>query len=119
MVVPFVDRMELAYAVADATVGRAGANSVTEAAVLGLPAVFVPLPIGNGEQRLNAQAVVQAGGAILVENKDFSSDWAAAMLPSLLTDPARLAAMGQAARGLMRSDADDAVAAMILAAVRP
>jgi UDP-N-acetylglucosamine--N-acetylmuramyl-(pentapeptide) pyrophosphoryl-undecaprenol N-acetylglucosamine transferase len=119
VVVPFVDRMELAYAVADATVARAGANSVTEAAVLGLPAVFVPLPFGNGEQRLNAQAVVRAGGAILVDNDDFTSSWVAAMLPSLLTDQTRLAAMGRAARGLVRSDADDAVAAMIAAAARP
>ncbi len=119
VVVPFVDRMELAYAVADATVARAGANSVTEAAVLGLPAILVPLPFGNGEQRLNAQALVQAGGAILVENKDFSAAWAATMLPPLLTDATRLATMGQAARGLMRSDADDAVAAMIVAAARP
>jgi UDP-N-acetylglucosamine--N-acetylmuramyl-(pentapeptide) pyrophosphoryl-undecaprenol N-acetylglucosamine transferase len=119
VVVPFVDRMELAYAVADATVGRAGANTVTEAAVLGLPAVFVPLPIGNGEQRLNAQAVVRAGGAILVDDKDFSPAWAAATLPALLTDPSRLAAMAQAARGLMRRDADVVLASMILAAVRP
>lgn len=119
VVVSFIDRMELAYAVADATVARSGANSVAEAAVLGLPAVFVPLPIGNGEQRINARAVVQAGGAILVDNKDFSSTWAAATLPPLLTDRARLAAMGQSARGLMRSDADEAVAAMVLAASRP
>jgi UDP-N-acetylglucosamine--N-acetylmuramyl-(pentapeptide) pyrophosphoryl-undecaprenol N-acetylglucosamine transferase len=118
VVVPFVDRMELAYAAADATVCRAGANSVTEAAVLGLPAVFVPLPIGNGEQRLNSQAVVRAGGGLLVENDDFSTAWAAATLPTLLTDPARLAAMGQAARGTVRGDADQALAAMIMAAVR-
>jgi len=118
VVVPFIDRMELAYAVADATVGRAGANSVTEAAVLGLPAVFVPLPIGNGEQRLNAQAVVRAGGAIVVANEDFTPAWVESTLPALLTDPPRLATMGRAARGVMRSDADVAVASMVLAAVR-
>lgn len=119
VVVPFVDRMELAYAVADATVCRAGANSVTEAAVLGLPAVFVPLPIGNGEQRLNAAAVVAAGGALLVDNDAFTAEWASAELPALLTDPRRLALMGAAASGLMRSDADEALAAMVLAAVQP
>ena len=62
VVVPFVDRMDLAYAAADLVVCRAGANSVTEAAAVGLPAVFVPLPIGNGEQELNARPVVDAGG---------------------------------------------------------
>lgn len=117
VVVPFVDKMELAYAVADATVGRAGASSVTEAAVLGLPAVFVPLPIGNGEQRLNAAAVVAAGGALLVDNDDFTAEWASAELPALLTDSDRLARMGSAARGLVRKDADEVVAAMVFAAV--
>jgi UDP-N-acetylglucosamine--N-acetylmuramyl-(pentapeptide) pyrophosphoryl-undecaprenol N-acetylglucosamine transferase len=117
VVVPFVDKMELAYAVADATVGRAGANSVTEAAVVGLPAIFVPLPIGNGEQRLNAAAVVEAGGAILVADKDFTPDWVTRTVPALLSDKDRLARMGRAARDLVPSDADEAVARMVLAAV--
>ena len=65
VVVAFVDRMDLAYAAADLVVCRAGANSVTEAAAVGLPAIFVPLPIGNGEQELNARPVVDAGGALL------------------------------------------------------
>ena len=53
--------MDLAYAAADLIVCRAGANTVTEVAAVGLPAVFVPLPIGNGEQARNAHPVVQAG----------------------------------------------------------
>lgn len=117
VVVPFVDKMEQAYAVADATVGRAGASSVTEAAVLGLPAVFVPLPIGNGEQRRNAAAVVAAGGALLVADRDFTPGWAAEMLPPLLTDPRRLTRMGAAAQGLVPRAADEVLARMVLAAV--
>jgi UDP-N-acetylglucosamine--N-acetylmuramyl-(pentapeptide) pyrophosphoryl-undecaprenol N-acetylglucosamine transferase len=117
VVVDYVDRMDLAYAASDAVVGRAGANSVTEAAAVGLPAVFVPLPIGNGEQALNASAVVDAGGAIVVADADFTADWAAASLPPLLTDPARLARMGAAASALIRRDADDVLAALIVAAV--
>ena len=66
VVVPFVDRMDLAYAAADLVVCRAGANSVTEAAATGLPGIFVPLPIGNGEQELNARPVVDAGGGLLL-----------------------------------------------------
>jgi UDP-N-acetylglucosamine--N-acetylmuramyl-(pentapeptide) pyrophosphoryl-undecaprenol N-acetylglucosamine transferase len=114
-VVEYVDRMDLAYAAADAVVGRAGANSVTEAAAVGLPAVFVPLPIGNGEQAQNAVAVVEAGGGLLVADADFSAEWAASALPALLTDPERLARMSAAASGLIRRDADDVLAAMILA----
>ena len=66
---PYVDRMDLAYAAADLVVCRAGASSVTEAAAVGLPAVFVPLPIGNGEQEHNARPVVDAGGGLLVADE--------------------------------------------------
>lgn len=118
VVVPFVDRMELAYAAADAVVGRSGANSVTEAAAIGLPAVFVPLPIGNGEQALNAKGVVEAGGGVLVDDADFTPDWVRANLVGLLLDEARLAAMGRAATDLIRRDADEVLAGMIAVAAR-
>ena len=114
VVVSYVDRMELAYAAADAVVGRAGANSVTEAAVLGLPAVFVPLPHGNGEQVLNARAVIEAGGGILVADADFTASWVRDNLPALLNSPARLEQMSRAASGLIRGDADDALAQLVI-----
>ena len=62
-VLEYLEEMERALAVADLVVGRAGAGTVCELAALGIPAVYVPLPIGNGEQRLNAALVVAAGGA--------------------------------------------------------
>lgn len=116
VVVPFVERMELAYAAADLMIGRAGANSVTEAAALGLPAVFVPLPIGNGEQALNAAAVVDAGGAVMVTDIDFTSEWVRDCIPELILDPDRLARMTSAATGLIRRDADERLADMVLGA---
>ncbi len=112
----YIDRMDLAYAAADLVVGRAGANSVSEAAALGLPAVFVPLPIGNGEQALNARAVVAAGGARLVRDESFTGAWVAREIPSLLADPDRLAGMAAAASHLIRRDADDVLAAATLEA---
>jgi UDP-N-acetylglucosamine--N-acetylmuramyl-(pentapeptide) pyrophosphoryl-undecaprenol N-acetylglucosamine transferase len=118
VVVAFEERMELAYAAADAVVGRAGASSVTEAAALGLPAVFVPLPIGNGEQAANAEAVVAAGGAVLVADGDFTPAWARRHLPALLTDAARLDAMSRAAAGLLHTDADEALASLIIGVAR-
>ena len=66
---------------------------------VGLPAVFVPLPIGNGEQALNARPVVDAGGGLLVADAALTAEWVAATVPDLLTDPARLAAMSAAAVG--------------------
>jgi UDP-N-acetylglucosamine--N-acetylmuramyl-(pentapeptide) pyrophosphoryl-undecaprenol N-acetylglucosamine transferase len=114
VVEPFVDRMDLALAAADLMVCRSGANSVTEAAAVGVPAIFVPLPIGNGEQELNARPVVDAGGALVVSNAEFSPDWVRDHVPALATDPARLAAMGAAASGLIPRDADEKLARIVL-----
>ena len=113
-VVPFVERMDLAYAAADLVVCRAGANTVTEVAAVGLPAVFVPLPIGNGEQALNARPVVDAGGALLVDDAALTPAWVAATVPDLVLDSARLATMASAAAGLIRRDAAERLARMVL-----
>jgi UDP-N-acetylglucosamine--N-acetylmuramyl-(pentapeptide) pyrophosphoryl-undecaprenol N-acetylglucosamine transferase len=112
--VGYVDRMDYALAAADLMVCRAGASSVTEAAAVGVPAIFVPLPIGNGEQPLNARPVVEAGGALLVDDAAFTSAWVTTHIPSLATDPDRLAAMGAAASGLIPRDADEKLARIIL-----
>lgn len=115
VVVPYVDRMDLAYAAADLVLCRAGSNTVTEVAAIGLPAVFVPLPIGNGEQALNARPVVGAGGGILVTDAELTADRVRALLP-LLGDSDRLAKMSRAAAHLIPRDADDRLADLILGA---
>ncbi len=115
VILDFVDRMDLAYAAADLVVCRAGASSLTEAAAVGLPAVFVPLPIGNGEQDLNARPVVDAGGGLLVADAALTSEWVAATVPALATDPERLARMGSAAAALIPRDADEKLARIVLA----
>lgn len=114
VVVPYVDRMDLALAAADLMVCRAGASSVVEASSSGVPAIFVPLPIGNGEQALNARPVVEAGGALLVDDAEFTADRVADLVPALTADPARLAAMGAAAADLVPRDADDRLARIII-----
>ena len=93
----YLVEMEHALAVAALVVGRAGAGTVSEFAALGIPAIYVPLPIGNGEQRLNAAAVVEAGGGLLVADDNFTPAWGRANLLPLLGDPSRLAAMAAAA----------------------
>ncbi|MFN8189701.1 MAG: undecaprenyldiphospho-muramoylpentapeptide beta-N-acetylglucosaminyltransferase [Nocardioidaceae bacterium] len=116
VVVNFVDRMDLAYAAADLVVCRGGASSVTEAAAVGLPGVFVPLPIGNGEQARNAEPVVAAGGGLLVPDAALTSEWVAATVPELANDADRLAAMGAAAARLVPRDADDRLARIVVEA---
>lgn len=92
-ILEYCDRMDLALAAADLAVSRAGAATVCELAAVGVPAVFVPYPVGNGEQTLNARGAVEAGGALLVADAAFSPEYVALELPALLQDPARLADM--------------------------
>ncbi|MBU9765535.1 undecaprenyldiphospho-muramoylpentapeptide beta-N-acetylglucosaminyltransferase [Mycobacterium sp. TNTM28] len=95
--VPYLDRMDLAYAAADLAICRSGAMTVAEVTAVGLPAVYVPLPIGNGEQRLNALPVVSAGGGLVVDDAALSPEFVADTVAPLLTDDARLAEMTAAA----------------------
>ncbi|HET8599682.1 MAG TPA: UDP-N-acetylglucosamine--N-acetylmuramyl-(pentapeptide) pyrophosphoryl-undecaprenol N-acetylglucosamine transferase [Segeticoccus sp.] len=116
VVVDYVDRMDLAYAAADAVLCRAGSNTVTEVSGVGLPAVYVPLPHGNGEQALNARPVIDAGGGLLVADADLTPAWVGSHVPALLRDAARLAAMSRAATAVVPLDADEKLAAMVLEA---
>ena len=109
----YLDGMEQAYAAADLIVARSGAGTVCEVSAVGLPAVFVPLPVGNGEQALNAAPVVEAGGALLVRDDMFSAEWVRRELIPLATDPARLAAMAAASARLGVRDADVTMAALV------
>jgi UDP-N-acetylglucosamine--N-acetylmuramyl-(pentapeptide) pyrophosphoryl-undecaprenol N-acetylglucosamine transferase len=111
-VVEYLDRMELAFAAADLAVQRAGAGTVSELACVGLPSVLVPLPIGNGEQRLNAAGLVAAGGAELVDDAAFPA-WASANLVDLLSDGARLAAMAAGAEKVAIRDGAERLCGLI------
>lgn len=115
--VPFLERMDLAYAAADLALTRAGAMTCAELAAVGLPALYVPLPIGNGEQRLNALPVVQAGGGLLVDDADLSAEWLVDSVTAVLHDEGRLAAMGAATSGLGVRDADEQLARAVIDAV--
>jgi UDP-N-acetylglucosamine--N-acetylmuramyl-(pentapeptide) pyrophosphoryl-undecaprenol N-acetylglucosamine transferase len=116
--VPYLDRMDLAYAAADLAICRSGAMTVAEVTAVGLPAVYVPLPIGNGEQRLNAQPVVAAGGGMLVDDADLSPQFVADTVVGLLTDDDRLTAMTAAASLSGHRDAARRVAQVALDVAR-
>lgn len=115
--VEYVDGMERVYAAADVLLARSGAATVCEVAAVGVPAVFVPLPIGNGEQALNAAGLVNAGGALLVPDKEFTAQWMASQLIPLITDPGRLATMAASSRSLGIRNADQRMADLVLEAV--
>ena len=99
----YCDRMDLALAAANMVVSRAGSATVSELSALGVPAVYVPYPVGNGEQRFNAAGVVKAGGGVMVSDAHFTPAWVNSTLIPLLRDEAALEKMGtQAASVGMR-----------------
>jgi UDP-N-acetylglucosamine--N-acetylmuramyl-(pentapeptide) pyrophosphoryl-undecaprenol N-acetylglucosamine transferase len=116
--VPYLDRMDLAYAAADLAVCRSGAMTVAELTDVGMPAVYVPLPIGNGEQRLNALPVVNAGGGLVVDDADLTPSFVADTVVSLLNDAGRLQSMTAAAALAGHRDAAQRVAEVALDVAR-
>jgi UDP-N-acetylmuramate--alanine ligase len=111
----YLAEMEQALAVADLVLCRSGAGTVSELAALGIPAVYVPLPVGNGEQRLNAQPVVAEGGGVLVADEALTGEWIAANLLPLLAPEAadRRREMGEAAARVGVPDAAGRVADLV------
>lgn len=112
--VPYLDRMDLAYAAADAVLCRAGAMTVAEVSAVGLPGVYVPLPHGNGEQALNAEPVVAVGGGLLIPDAELTSAKVIETVIPMLTDPSRLAAMSTAAAGTGHREAGRRLAEIVL-----
>ncbi|MEU3472399.1 MULTISPECIES: undecaprenyldiphospho-muramoylpentapeptide beta-N-acetylglucosaminyltransferase [Rhodococcus] len=111
---PYIDRMDLAYAAADLAICRSGAMTVAEVSATGLPAVYVPLPHGNGEQELNARPVVDAGGGILVSDATLTEQYVCETVVALLADTERIATMSRAAAGAGHKGAAAAVAQIVL-----
>jgi len=116
-VVPFVDRMDLAYAAADLAMTRAGAITMAELTAAAVPAVMVPLPHATADhQAANARAVAAAGGAVVIDDAALDGPAVAAAVAPLLADPERLAAMAEAMRSQAHPDAAEELAALVVEA---
>jgi UDP-N-acetylglucosamine--N-acetylmuramyl-(pentapeptide) pyrophosphoryl-undecaprenol N-acetylglucosamine transferase len=118
VLLPYVDRMDLAYAAADLALCRSGALTCAELTAVGLPGAYVPLPHGNGEQRINAERIARGGGGLLVDDADLSPDWIIRNVLPILRDPERVAVMSEAAARLGRKDADIMLARKVLEIAR-
>jgi undecaprenyldiphospho-muramoylpentapeptide beta-N-acetylglucosaminyltransferase len=118
-VVPFEDDMPRFYAAADVCVTRAGAMTVAELLVAGVPAILVPLPgAPDDHQTRNAEALVGIGAAVRIPDGEFDGHRLAQELEDLLADPARLRAMSEAARRHGHPDAAARVAELVDAHAR-
>ncbi|OLB65762.1 MAG: undecaprenyldiphospho-muramoylpentapeptide beta-N-acetylglucosaminyltransferase [Actinobacteria bacterium 13_2_20CM_2_72_6] len=109
----FLSEMELGYAAGDLALCRGGAMTCAETAAVGMPAIYVPLPYGNGEQRRNALPVVEAGGGILVDDSELTPAWIEGTVVPLLREPSRVAAMSAAAAAYGRRDGDEALRSFV------
>jgi UDP-N-acetylglucosamine--N-acetylmuramyl-(pentapeptide) pyrophosphoryl-undecaprenol N-acetylglucosamine transferase len=109
--VPFIEEMSAAYQWADLIICRAGAGTLSELAVAGLPSVLVPYPHAiDDHQTLNARHLSDAGAAVLIADDVLDSEQLAQLLKSFATDPRRLQTMSEAVRAMAHPDASARVA---------
>ncbi len=114
----YVDRMDLAFALADLIVSRSGAATVSEISALGIPALYVPYSVGNGEQRLNAASAVAAGAARLLDDATFDGDAVRRLVIPVMNDPQQLTAMQSAAEQVGTRTGTENVVALVDRALR-
>ena len=96
--VRYVDQMDLAIEASDFAVSRAGAATVSEFSAIGLPALYIPYPVGNGEQKYNLQDVIATGGGVTVTDAQFTPEYVRSTLIPLLSDSKKLAEMSESAK---------------------
>lgn len=116
--VPYIDRMDLAYSLADFVLCRCGMGTVAEVSAVGLPACYVPLPHGNGEQRLNAEPVVTAGGGLLVDDAELTANYVRTTLAPLISNASTVAKMAACATGAGHREAAEKLARLVLQVAR-
>ncbi|HEY5107640.1 MAG TPA: undecaprenyldiphospho-muramoylpentapeptide beta-N-acetylglucosaminyltransferase [Caulobacteraceae bacterium] len=118
-IAPFFRDMAGRLGAAHLVIGRAGASTVSEIAVAGRPSILVPLKVAlDDDQGQNARVLVQAGAAVVIEEDTLTAQAMAALLESLLSDPARLSRMADAARGVARPDAAERLADLVESTAR-
>lgn len=106
-VYPFFSAMDELFQKADLAITRAGANTLFELAVFGLPALVIPYPHAGGHQRYNAESFSQKGGLSFHDEDPAAKDWLAGHLRDLIADPASLAGIAKAVQGLGRPKATE------------
>jgi UDP-N-acetylglucosamine--N-acetylmuramyl-(pentapeptide) pyrophosphoryl-undecaprenol N-acetylglucosamine transferase len=113
-VAPFFRDMAGRLGHAHLVIGRAGASTVCELAVAGLPSILIPLKIAmDDHQRFNAKLLTDAGAADVLAEDDVTPQRLADLLETLLSEPAHLAQMSAAARSVSRPDAAEKLADLV------
>ena len=111
---PYLSKIEVAYSAADVLLARSGAATCHEVVAFGLPAIFVPLPHGNGEQALNAAPLVEVGAALSIDDDKFNGDVLVDQILGLFKNEDTLNRMHTAGMQLARLGAANALAAIVI-----
>jgi UDP-N-acetylglucosamine--N-acetylmuramyl-(pentapeptide) pyrophosphoryl-undecaprenol N-acetylglucosamine transferase len=118
--VRYLDRMDHAYAAADLAICRAGAGTVSELALVELPAILVPFPHDEHDEQVhNAEPLVRAGGALLVRDHEATAAVVGPLVDERLADPSMLDAMRSGMKANARPRAADDLAAWVLELAMP
>lgn len=113
-ILPFVDRMDLAYTLADVIVGRAGALTISELCLVGKPAILIPSPnVAEDHQTKNAQALADKSAALMIPNSEASARLMKEAL-ELLNDEARCRQLSTNIRTLAKPNAAEEIAREVL-----
>lgn len=114
--VSYCNRMELAIRASDFAISRAGAATVSELTALGIPTLFIPYPVGNGEQRHNVRQLIEADASLLVDDKDFDVEYINSEVIPILSSRKRLTEMSQKMKSFGKLDATEKLVRMALEA---
>jgi UDP-N-acetylglucosamine--N-acetylmuramyl-(pentapeptide) pyrophosphoryl-undecaprenol N-acetylglucosamine transferase len=114
-VAPFFKDLPERMAASHLVVSRSGASTVAELAAIGRPGILVPLPHAlDQDQRANAGVLMDAGGAIRIEQAEFTPKRLATEIAALAAAPSRLTVMAAAAKAAGSTDAADRLADLVL-----
>jgi UDP-N-acetylglucosamine--N-acetylmuramyl-(pentapeptide) pyrophosphoryl-undecaprenol N-acetylglucosamine transferase len=117
---PFFSDLPARMSAAHFVVSRSGASTVAELSAIGRPAILVPLPHALDQDQLtNAGMLAAAGGAICIEQRDFTPERLASEIAALAADPQRLARMAAAAKATGTIDAAERLADVVMSVARP
>ncbi|MEK7286494.1 MAG: undecaprenyldiphospho-muramoylpentapeptide beta-N-acetylglucosaminyltransferase [Nitrospirota bacterium] len=117
-VFPFIEKMSEVYLKADFVLSRAGAGTLSELAMMGLPALLVPFPGAKGHQQKNAESFVKAGAAEIILNHDLTCETLVAKIKAILSDPEKCSNMAKAARTLAHPNAANDIVSACFSLVR-
>ena len=118
VVQPYFDPIEEVYRIADLMVCRTGGMTISEITACGIPAIFIPLPTATGDhQRLNAQAVADKGGGIVLDGRSLDGGELASEIVKIITDPEKHRRLANASRELGNPCAGEEIAKSIYSIV--